>query len=81
MNYPFKTNCPACGSLNQKVIYDFSDTKMKGGVPGIVLSCISCGMLFKNFKIDLNEVYSGEHADLGLQEEFMAGKRARKFFL
>jgi len=72
--------CPLCGSLDQKIVYDLTHTNVQGGVPGLILRCCNCRMMFKQFDADLNAVYSGKHIQADTQEQYMDGERAYQFF-
>lgn len=39
--------CPLCGSTRHRKDYDFSDSRAPATVPGLVVSCRSCGLRFK----------------------------------
>jgi len=80
MPFAFQSACPVCSSLKIEILYDLTNTDLQGGIPGSILNCRECGMLFKQFDEDLDSVYSGRHVDAAFQEEYMGGKRACSFF-
>lgn len=75
------TACPLCHSRSSELLYDFSVTDVPGGIPGKIMRCPRCSMLFKEYTgKSLEEAYGDAYVATSEIMDFFSGNAARTFF-
>jgi 2-polyprenyl-3-methyl-5-hydroxy-6-metoxy-1,4-benzoquinol methylase len=77
-----KVSCPICSSLSFSEYYDARKPLVNytGGLPGLVVRCNDCSMIYKSFTMDLSAVYDIDYASEFQNIKDYYGESAKKLF-
>jgi len=76
------SNCPLCGSSNNKVLYDVQHPMAHAGIglPGIIKICGDCKLIYKTFENKAESLYNDSYAESFMDSKEYSGTHAVDFF-